>query len=99
VQQFSTLLENQANVTNPGERMRIQSYALRTGGLFRNIGAMLLELGRTTMTLRMGETPVCFLFQECGITLSVVISQIFCFLFSSCYTKVKSIDKGKTTVG
>ncbi|TMW93438.1 hypothetical protein EJD97_011687 [Solanum chilense] len=55
--QFSTLLENQANVTNPGERMRIQSYALRTGGLFRNIGAMLLELGRTAMTLRMGETP------------------------------------------
>ncbi|WMV33017.1 hypothetical protein MTR67_026402 [Solanum verrucosum] len=55
--QFSTLLENQANVTNPGERMRIQAYALRTGGLFRNIGAMLLELGRTTMTLRMGETP------------------------------------------
>ncbi|KAJ8558525.1 hypothetical protein K7X08_034054 [Anisodus acutangulus] len=55
--QFSTLLENQANVTDPTERMRIQSYALRTGGLFRNIGAMLLELGRTTMTLRMGETP------------------------------------------
>ncbi|XP_060175387.1 ubiquitin-like domain-containing protein CIP73 isoform X2 [Lycium barbarum] len=55
--QLSTLLENQANVTEPTERMRIQSYALRTGGLFRNIGAMLLELGRTTMTLRMGETP------------------------------------------
>lgn len=55
--QFSTLLENQANVTDPTERMRIQSYASRTGGFFRNIGAMLLELGRTTMTLRMGETP------------------------------------------
>lgn len=55
--QFSTLLGNQANVTSPRERMRIQSYALRTGGLLRNIGAMLLELGRTTMTLRMGETP------------------------------------------
>ncbi|CAN4101660.1 unnamed protein product [Withania somnifera] len=57
INQFSTLLENQANVTDPTERMRIQSYALRTGGLFRNIGAMLLELGRTTMTLRMGDAP------------------------------------------
>ncbi|KAM3233736.1 ubiquitin-like domain-containing protein CIP73 isoform X1 [Capsicum annuum] len=55
--QFSTLLENQADVTDPTERMRIQSYALRTGGLFRNVGAMLLEFGRTTMTLRMGEAP------------------------------------------
>lgn len=84
VQQFSTLLENQADVTDPTERMRIQSYALRTGGLFRNVGAMLLEFGRTTMTLRMGEAPVCFLFQRGGTTLSVIISQICIFLFSSC---------------
>jgi len=26
--------------------------------LFYNLGAFLLELGRTTMTLRLGQTPV-----------------------------------------
>ncbi|XP_059280704.1 ubiquitin-like domain-containing protein CIP73 [Lycium ferocissimum] len=54
--QFSRQLENQARVTEPTERMRIQSYALRTGDLFQKLGALLLELGRTTMTLRMGQT-------------------------------------------
>ncbi|KAK4349202.1 hypothetical protein RND71_031957 [Anisodus tanguticus] len=54
--QFSRQLENQAQVTEPTERMRIQSYALRTGDLLQKLGALLLELGRTTMTLRMGQT-------------------------------------------
>ncbi|XP_009789081.1 ubiquitin-like domain-containing protein CIP73 [Nicotiana sylvestris] len=54
--QFSKLLENQANITEPTQRLRIQSHALRTGDLFQKLGALLLELGRTTMTLRMGQT-------------------------------------------
>ncbi|KAK6118368.1 hypothetical protein DH2020_047939 [Rehmannia glutinosa] len=39
------------------ERSRIQSNAIRSGALFQNLGALLLELGRAIMTLRMGQTP------------------------------------------
>ncbi|KAK7388562.1 hypothetical protein VNO78_23382 [Psophocarpus tetragonolobus] len=55
--QLSWQLENQGNVTDPLLRSSIQSRALRTGVLFYNLGAFLLELGRTTMTLRLGQTP------------------------------------------
>lgn len=48
------------NVTDPSVRLSTQSSAMRTGILFHNLGAFLLELGRTTMTLRLGETPVGF---------------------------------------
>ncbi|CAJ1944724.1 unnamed protein product [Sphenostylis stenocarpa] len=54
--QLSRQLENQADVTDPLLRSSIQSRALRTGVLFYNLGAFLLELGRTTMTLRLGQT-------------------------------------------
>ena len=39
--------------------MNTQSSAWRSGVLFNNLGAYLLELGRTMMTLRMGQNPVC----------------------------------------
>ncbi|KAK8471249.1 hypothetical protein PHAVU_003G173700 [Phaseolus vulgaris] len=55
--QLSRQLENQADITDPLLRSSIQSRALRTGVLFYNLGAFLLELGRTTMTLRLGQTP------------------------------------------
>ncbi|KAL2338461.1 hypothetical protein Fmac_012907 [Flemingia macrophylla] len=55
--QLSRQLENQADVTDPLLRANIQSRAMRTGVLFYNLGAFLLELGRTTMTLRLGQTP------------------------------------------
>ncbi|VFQ97785.1 unnamed protein product [Cuscuta campestris] len=55
--QLSRQLEDQANVTDTTDRMRIQSLALRSGAFFQNLGALLLELGRTTMTLRIGQTP------------------------------------------
>ncbi|XP_022639530.1 large proline-rich protein bag6-B isoform X3 [Vigna radiata var. radiata] len=54
--QLSRQMENQADVTDPLLRSSIQSRALRTGVLFYNLGAFLLELGRTTMTLRLGQT-------------------------------------------
>lgn len=57
-QRLANQLENQANVTDPSARMRTQASALRTGALFHNLGACLLELGRTMMTLQMGQTPV-----------------------------------------
>lgn len=51
-------LEDQVNVTDPSVRSSTQTSAWRTGGQLHNLGAFLLELGRTTMTLRLGQTPV-----------------------------------------
>lgn len=59
LQQLTRQLGDQANVTNPVARIRMQSNALRSGALLQNLGAFLLELGRTTMTLRLGQNPVC----------------------------------------
>ncbi|KAM1731866.1 hypothetical protein ACFX11_017693 [Malus domestica] len=55
--QFASQLENQVNVTDSAARLSAQASALRTGALFHNLGAFLLELGRTTMTLQMGQAP------------------------------------------
>ncbi|KAG2668514.1 hypothetical protein I3760_15G164500 [Carya illinoinensis] len=55
--QLAGQLEDQVNVTDPSVRLSTQSSAMRTGILYHNLGAFLLELGRTTMTLRLGETP------------------------------------------
>ncbi|CAN6449958.1 unnamed protein product [Victoria cruziana] len=49
-------LQEEASVTDPMVRTSIQSSAMRTGVLLQNAGALLLELGRATMTLRMGQT-------------------------------------------
>lgn len=57
-QELAKDLEDQANVTDPLARARIQSRAGRYGNLFQNVGSLFLELGRTVMTLRMGQTPV-----------------------------------------
>ncbi|KAL0323660.1 UNVERIFIED_CONTAM: Ubiquitin-like domain-containing protein CIP73 [Sesamum calycinum] len=51
-------LDRHASVADALERSRIQSNAIRSGALFQNLGALLLELGRAIMTLRMGQTPV-----------------------------------------
>lgn len=55
--QLTSQLENHANVTDSLARIGIQSNAMRSGVLLQYLGALLLELGRTTMTLRMGQTP------------------------------------------
>lgn len=57
-QQLARQLENQTDATDAQLRSTAQSRALATGVLFYNLGAFLLELGRTTMTVRMGQTPV-----------------------------------------
>lgn len=53
-------LENDANITGQEMRSNVQSRAFRTGFFLQNLGSLLLELGRTTMTLRMGQIPVSF---------------------------------------
>ncbi|XP_048423197.1 ubiquitin-like domain-containing protein CIP73 isoform X3 [Pyrus x bretschneideri] len=55
--QFTSQLDNQGNVTDPAARLSTQASASRNGALFHNLGAFLLELGRTTMTLQMGQAP------------------------------------------
>ncbi|KAL7187332.1 hypothetical protein ACSBR1_037406 [Camellia fascicularis] len=55
--QLARQLQDQANLTDPSARMGVQSNASRSGALLQNLGTLLLELGRTTMTLRMGQTP------------------------------------------
>ncbi|KAI3454230.1 hypothetical protein Pfo_010893 [Paulownia fortunei] len=55
--QLAGQLESHSSVSDPLERSRIQSNAIRSGALFQNLGALLLELGRAIMTLRMGQTP------------------------------------------
>ncbi|KAI3737944.1 hypothetical protein L2E82_27961 [Cichorium intybus] len=57
LQQLTRQLGDQTNVTDPIARLRMQSNALRSGALLQNLGAFLLELGRTTMTLRLGQSP------------------------------------------
>ncbi|KAK3221814.1 hypothetical protein Dsin_008839 [Dipteronia sinensis] len=54
--QLAGELDNQVNVNDPSLRMSTQSNAWRTGVILHNLGAFLLELGRTTMTLRLGQT-------------------------------------------
>ncbi|GMJ07257.1 hypothetical protein HRI_004394900 [Hibiscus trionum] len=56
LQQLARQVEGQGNVTDPSARLLVQSNALRTGALLNNLGSFLLELGRTTMTLRLGQT-------------------------------------------
>ncbi|XP_020589078.1 large proline-rich protein BAG6 isoform X2 [Phalaenopsis equestris] len=50
-------LENDTNITDQERRSNVQSSAFRTGFFLQNLGSLLLELGRTTMTLRMGQVP------------------------------------------
>ncbi|KAJ4798777.1 Ubiquitin family protein [Rhynchospora pubera] len=55
--QFMQHLERDAGSTDGPVRQAIQSEAMQTGILMQHLGAMLLELGRTTMTLRMSSSP------------------------------------------
>ncbi|OMO80350.1 putative scythe/bat3 [Corchorus olitorius] len=57
LQQLARQLEDQGNVSDSAARLSAQSNAWRTGVLLQNLGSLLLELGRTTMTVRLGQTP------------------------------------------
>ncbi|KAK8695234.1 hypothetical protein V6N13_000402 [Hibiscus sabdariffa] len=57
LQQLARQLEDQGNVADPSARLLAQTNALRIGAQLNNLGSLLLELGRTTMTVRLGQTP------------------------------------------
>lgn len=56
LQLCASQLQNQVGVTDQTMRLNTQSTAMRMGVLFHSLGAYILELGRTAMTLRLGQT-------------------------------------------
>lgn len=58
LQNLSRQLVDHVNVTDPSTRRLCQSNMLQSGNLLENLGISLMELGRTTMMLRLGQTPV-----------------------------------------
>jgi len=56
--ELATQLQEQERMTDPQARTSMQTNAMMSGVLFQNLGSLLLELGRTIMTLRMGQTPM-----------------------------------------
>ncbi|KAG0455743.1 hypothetical protein HPP92_023531 [Vanilla planifolia] len=57
VEKLATELENHSSITDTLLRSNVQSSAIGTGILLQELGSLLLELGRTTMMLRMGQIP------------------------------------------
>ncbi|KAK4777978.1 hypothetical protein SAY87_018165 [Trapa incisa] len=57
LQLFVRQLENQENYSNPSTLSSTQNNAMRIGILLHYLGAYILELGRTAMTLRLGQSP------------------------------------------
>lgn len=55
--QLARQMGDQVNVIDPSVRSSTQCTVRRAGILVHNLGALLLELGRTMMTLRLGQTP------------------------------------------
>ncbi|KAG2245199.1 hypothetical protein Bca52824_092958 [Brassica carinata] len=54
---LSRQLVDHVNMTDPSTRRLCQSNMLQSGNLLENLGISLMELGRTTMMLRLGQTP------------------------------------------
>ncbi|MBA0775135.1 hypothetical protein Gotri_010296 [Gossypium trilobum] len=51
-------LEQERNSTDPALRGQIQTESVQVGLTMQHLGALLLELGRTILMLRMGHSPV-----------------------------------------
>jgi len=51
-------LEQEGGSSDTSVRGQIQAEASQTGMAMQHLGALFLELGRTMLTLRMGQSPV-----------------------------------------
>lgn len=51
-------LEQEGCSSDPNVRAQIQEELVQVGLSMRQFGALLLELGRTILTFRMGQSPV-----------------------------------------
>eukprot|EP00249_Psilotum_nudum_P020254 c27622_g1_i1 orf=139-3600(+) len=54
---LASQLENEPGLHDAAARGEVQSAALRDGTMMQHLGALLLELGRATLTLQMGSSP------------------------------------------
>eukprot|EP00249_Psilotum_nudum_P018471 c26822_g1_i1 orf=1-1275(-) len=54
---LSSRLQNEPSLHDVAARGEVQSTTLRDGIMMQHLGALLLELGRATLTLRMGSSP------------------------------------------
>ncbi|CAK7346073.1 unnamed protein product [Dovyalis caffra] len=54
---LSGRLEQEGSSTDPAIRGQIQSESMQVGLAMQHLGALLLELGRSILTLRMGQSP------------------------------------------
>ncbi|KAL3698961.1 hypothetical protein R1sor_016983 [Riccia sorocarpa] len=54
---LATQLESEPSILDSTARADVQAIAIRDGHMMQNLGALLLELGRTTLSLRMGQSP------------------------------------------
>jgi len=59
-QRLASRLESEPTMLNAAEREDLQRTASYDGNVMQQIGALLLELGRATLSLRMGQSPVRF---------------------------------------
>ncbi|KAL2241930.1 UNVERIFIED_CONTAM: Ubiquitin-like domain-containing protein CIP73 [Sesamum indicum] len=50
-------LEQEGGSSDPAVRGQVQTEAVQLGVAMQHLGALLLELGRTTLTLRLGQSP------------------------------------------
>lgn len=57
-QRLASRLENEPTILDGAARDELQHEAYHAGHLMQHIGALLLELGRATLSLRMGQCAV-----------------------------------------
>ncbi|CAM8977684.1 unnamed protein product [Rhodiola kirilowii] len=50
-------LDQEADLTDPARRGQLQSESMRLGLVMQHLGALFLEIGRSTLLLRMGQSP------------------------------------------
>lgn len=52
-------LDQEMGSSDPTVRGQVQTESIQLGMAMQHLGALFLELGRTVLTLRMGQAPVC----------------------------------------
>lgn len=60
LQHLAGRLESEPTLHDAAARDNVQHTAFHDGNMMQQIGALLLELGRATLSLRMGQSPVRF---------------------------------------
>jgi hypothetical protein len=60
-QHIAQRIRSDASTVDASARREIQTESVQLGMSMQHMGAMLFELGRTMMMLRMGQSPVCII--------------------------------------